>query len=547
LIGVGAEDVFNHRDHTKSIFASNENMKKFLISFPSKKVLCAGFFIFLGSLACSVADSQVTEMVTEPSRSPASATYTLHVTITPSASPTAAPPTPTIQITETRGTPTPDAIRPTPQFRDTFETHVVRVGDTLNALAKQYGVAMTQIQEANGIPDPNLLGVGQILTIPPPTPEAPGPSFKVIPDSELVYGPSTIDLESILSIIYLESPLTNYWEEVDNEILDGPAILQIVAENYSVNPRLLLAILEFQSRWVRGDSQELGFDLYPIGWYDPAKKGLFSQLSWAADQLNAGFYRWRAGWIGPYIFPDGRVVPPGPGVNAGTVGVQYLFSQLYSVEEWRHVIDQKGFSLTYESLFGDPFERAIEPLIPPDLVQPPLELPFERGVLWSFTGGPHSAFGNYNEWAALDFAPSSNTPGCSPSPEWVVAAAPGVVVRSERGQVIQDLGEDGNEQTGWVLFYLHVDSWERVAEGTFLEAGDRIGHPSCEGGISTGTHLHIARKYNGLWINTDSSIPFNLGGWIPRSAGRAYEGSLIRGDDELRACSCRASYNQISR
>jgi LasA protease len=166
--------------------------------------------------------------------------------------------------------------------------------------------------------------------------------------------------------------------------------------------------------------------------------------------------------------------------------------------------------------------------------------------MWSYTGGPHSAFGNSNEWAALDFAPSSNTPGCYPSAEWVVAVADGVVVRSERGQVIQDLGEDGYEQTGWVIFYLHIDTWERVPEGTYLFAGDRIGHPSCEGGISTGTHLHIARKYNGLWIEADGPVPFNLGGWIPKSAGYPYEGSLIRGDEELRACACRASYNQLS-
>ncbi len=522
-------------------------MKKSLVLFLSKKVLWASFLLLAGILACSVADNQVTEWVTEAPHNSPSATPTQLPTFTPTVSPTVVPPTSTIEMIELRGTPTPDAVRPTPKLRDTSEMHVVRIGDTLNGLAKQYGVAMSQIQDVNGIQDPDLLGVGQVLIIPPPTPEPPGPSLKLIPDSEHVYGPSAIDIDSIMSVISPESPLANYWEEVEYEIVEGPDILQIVAESYSVNPRLLLAILEFQSRWVRGDSQELGFDLYPIGWYEPDRKGLFSQLSWAADQLNSGFYRWRAGWVGPYIFPDGRVVPPGPGVNAGTVGVQYLFSQLFSVEEWRQVVDQNGFSLTYESLFGDPFDHAIEPLIPPDLKQPPLELPFEGGVLWSFTGGPHSAFGNYNEWAALDFAPSSNTPGCAPSAEWVVAAAPGVVVRSERGQVIQDLGEDGHEQTGWVLFYLHIDSWERVSEGTYLEVGDRIGHPSCEGGISTGTHLHIARKYNGLWINTDGPVPFDLGGWIPKSAGRAYEGSLIHGDEELRACSCRASYNQISR
>jgi murein DD-endopeptidase MepM/ murein hydrolase activator NlpD len=405
---------------------------------------------------------------------------------------------------------------------------------------------MGQIQVANGLADPNLLAIGQILVIPPPTPEAPGPSHKIVPDSELVYGPSAIDIDSILEVISSESSLANYYEEVDDVMMTGVEIIQMTAENYSVNPRLLLAVLEFQSRWVRGNSVDIGFDLFPVGWYDEDRIGLASQIYWAADQLNAGFYRWRAGWLGPYIFPDGRIVPPGPGVNAGTVAVQFLFSQLYSVEEWREIVGEDGFSLTYESMFDDPFAESIEPLLPPDLTQPTLQLPFEKGVMWSFTGGPHSAFGNTGPWAALDFAPSSNTPGCYPSREWVTAVAEGVVLRSERGQVIQDLGEDGHEQTGWVIFYLHIDTFERVPEGTYLNVGDRIGHPSCEGGISTGSHLHIARKYNGVWIETEGATPFDLGGWLPKSTGYAYEGTLSLGEEELRACACRASYNQIS-
>jgi murein DD-endopeptidase MepM/ murein hydrolase activator NlpD len=509
-------------------------------------ILIVIFILLAGMLACSRGDSQITRIESQLQRSTLVATATLIPTSTPTTAPTEVPPMPTLEQDPVRPSPTPDAVRPSPEFRTSTETHVVRYGDTLNYLANRYGVASSLIQVANGLNNPNLLAIGQILTIPPPTPEAPGPSFKILPDSELVYGPSVLDIESILKVISPESSLATYFEEVDDVMMTGPEIIQMTAENYSVNPRLLLAVLEFQSRWVRGDREDIGFDMFPIGWYDEDRKGLASQIYWAADQLNAGFYRWRAGWLGPYVFPDGRVVPPGPGVNAATVAVQYLFSQLYSVEEWRQIVTENGFSLTYESLFGDPLVDPIEPLIPPDLAQPTLALPFEQNVQWSFTGGPHSAFGNRGPWAALDFAPSSNTPGCYASIEWVTAVAEGVVVRSERGQIIQDLGADGLEQTGWVIFYLHIDTYERVPEGTYLQVGDRIGHPSCEGGISTGSHLHIARKYNGVWIETEGAVPFVLGGWASKTAGYAYEGSLIKGDEELKACACRASYNQIS-
>jgi hypothetical protein len=60
--------------------------------------------------------------------------------------------------------------------------------------------------------------------------------------------------------------------------------------------------------------------------------------------------------------------------------------------------------------------------------------------------------------------------------------------------------------------------------------GDRLGHPSCEGGIATGTHVHIARKFNGEWIAAAGPVPFNLSGWIAVAGEAAYKGFLVRGD-----------------
>lgn len=463
-----------------------------------------------------------------------------------SANPPTKPP-PTLPAETYLFTPTPDAVRPTPALRSEAETYVVQYGDSLSVIAYRFGVSPAAVMRANGISDPNLLAIGQVLTIPAPSPSEPGPANKILPDSELVDGPAAIYFDLFSEVSAHGGWLSEYQEEIDGRLLTGAEIVQKVSERYSVNPRLLLALLEQQSGWLTRRDLTGALRRYPMGFVATGWEGLFAQLSWAADMLNKGYYQWRAGWAGPYILADGAVVIPGPGLNAGTVGVQEFFSQLYGGADWRQVVGPEGFAATFERLYGNPFERRVEPLLPPGLSQPPMELPFESGVTWSFTGGPHSAWGDWAAWAALDFAPPGFAYGCVLSDAWVTAVADGVILRAENGEVVQDLDGDGYEQTGWDVLYMHIESRERVLPGVYLKAGERVGHPSCEGGVTTGTHVHLARKYNGEWIPADGPIPFNLSGWISAGLGEPYDGLLLRGTDRLEACACRNDANQITR
>lgn len=106
------------------------------------------------------------------------------------------------------------------------------------------------------------------------------------------------------------------------------------------------------------------------------------------------------------------------------------------------------------------------------------------------------------------------------------------MVRSERGVVVLDLDGDGHEQTGWAVLYLHIAARERVPVGQHLYPGERIGHPSCEGGIATGTHVHLARKFNGsgspptgrcpsCWTagSPTAAVPLTKAGWKRKGGG----------------------------
>lgn len=55
-------------------------------------------------------------------------------------------------------------------------THVVQRGDTLYSIARRYGVTVQSLVQANGILNPNLIYVGQRLSIPGATAPAPTPT-----------------------------------------------------------------------------------------------------------------------------------------------------------------------------------------------------------------------------------------------------------------------------------------------------------------------------------------------------------------------------------
>ena len=86
-------------------------------------------------------------------------------TATPTPSPTPSPtptpePTPSVSPTPT-ASPTPPST-PAPSVR----IYVVQPGDTLSAIAARFGVSVQAIINANGLANPNTLGIGQRLVIP---------------------------------------------------------------------------------------------------------------------------------------------------------------------------------------------------------------------------------------------------------------------------------------------------------------------------------------------------------------------------------------------
>ena len=503
----------------------------------------------LAGLACARAD--VPALAETPAGSP-SASHATEVAVVTRPPPTigvSASPTPTPHQPEPVLSPT---LPPTPTLpaegQPESVLYAAQPGDTLRALAVRFGVLPQDIQSSSLLsPDEeSLIDPDQLLFIPRRLGET-GPADRVIPDSEVVDSPHAADFEANAIAEQYGGYLSRYQEYLGNRWYDGPDVVELAARDNSFNPRLLLALLEYLAGWVTDAARPLGDAWqYPIGQKDPQIHGLYRQLTWLSNALGEGYYGWRSGTLTELTFEDGSVVRLAPELNAGTVALQYVLARYSSGREWAAAVGPDGFVATYRSLLGDPWSY-VHPLYEPGLHQPPMILPFLPGHVWAFTGGPHGAWEKDAAWAALDFSPPSVEPGCVESSEWVVAAAPGLIVRSGGGVVVLDLDGDGREQTGWVLLYLHIASRGRVAAGAFVEEGDLIGHPSCEGGIASGTHVHLARKYNGEWVLADGPLPFELSGWVAEAGSKAYQGALVNGDRRVLACPCASFETRIWR
>lgn len=451
--------------------------------------------------------------------------------------------------------PTPNATTP---FLDIPTSHIVQSGDTLSGIASSYGVTLDALLSVNTSLDPNILSIGQEITL-PDVPEQYTPNFKILPDSRLIRAPGSRNFDIYSFIATQPGYIRNATDIVELSIENGARFPQTetaaqvvdrVAREYSVDARILLAVLEFRSGWLSNPQPLDSLLTRPIvsAATSPTGEGLYKQLSWVANELNHGYYGWKYRSLSTLTFADGTRYLFNPELNPATISVQYMLSLDGTQQSvWQNEVNLNGLYSIYVQYFGNPFADAVEPLVPANIQQPILTLPFEAGVEWLYTGGPHGGWGSGSAWSSLDFAPSEErTDGlfCYIADSWLTAVAPGIVARAGEGVLVLDLDGDGDESTGWSIMYLHLASEGLAQEGIRVNTGDRLARPSCAGGFSSATHVHISRRFNGEWLPADCQSclpsnpvpPFVMGGWTTIGLeGQYYQGFMQNGATQIQA------------
>jgi hypothetical protein len=174
-----------------------------------------------------------------------------------------------------------------------------------------------------------------------------------------------------------------------------------------------------------------------------------------------------------------------------------------------------------------------------------LHLPWSAGETWFLTSGPHSS-----KRSALDFAPPNLNPrtgqtyddACSRKrgdAYWVRAAADGHFTAVLRAgcPCVQIEHADGTTTN---YFHLRRSSVKKLGfkVGDPVQAGQALGHPSCEVGpkvcgtthAPSGVHVHFHRSdaATGARLPADGMV---ISGWKVKALGRERDGMMTKGDE----------------
>ena len=247
----------------------------------------------------------------------------------------------------------------TPTFDVPAVLYYAQSGDAAAALAGRFGIDPSEIHSDGQLQQLGFIAPGTLLILPDRISEPTSPDDQLIPDSELVFSGTAADFDIDAYVQVAGGKLSTHSEYLGSTgwTTGSQAITRLAYEN-SINPRLLLALLEYESRWTRGDAVDAVHRDYPMGYINLYYKGLFGQMLWTVNQLSIGYYGWRSGTLTDLKFPDGSRLRLNPALNAGTVAIQYLFSKQHSRSQWAQMIDPgNGFLAVYTNMFGDPWAR----------------------------------------------------------------------------------------------------------------------------------------------------------------------------------------------
>ena len=292
---------------------------------------------------------------------------------------------------------------------------------------------------------------------------------------------------------------TNFFAGLNSELQAKQETILHFAGYASINPELLLALMEQQSQLVTNPTAEA----LQRPFADLSDEvGFEAQLRDVTNRLSHTFYAYKRFAQSSQQFNQDvasfalvdmfimRQKPVGPRRPRKGKKITALMSA-YEV-----VTGKPSIQLTQKQVSA-PQRQALSAQ-PQAQVAFSMNLPWPRGYAW-FSGGAHSNTGSGYPYSSLDF--NNGSGGWGSNTPWVQAAHEGTVTRYSQCNIRI------THPSGYATNYYHMDALQFYS-GDYISAGSWIGRYAnnqstalCQGGQSTGPHVHFSLLYNGQYVS----------------------------------------------
>ncbi|MBU2968251.1 M23 family metallopeptidase [Pseudoalteromonas sp. C2R02] len=268
----------------------------------------------------------------------------------------------------------------------------------------------------------------------------------------------------------------------------------------SINPKILIALMDQQSEIL--NNAKLNAFTTPFGQLS-TKKGFDNQLQDIALRLSKHFYLFLEAQENNNITTNKL-----KNTTAATVSISNLL-KLSKANTFK--IDTKTTS-NFVNHFHQLFTQNKDSLLLQNaLIEPDnkvnnintaanfyMSFPWPSGYAW-YSGGAHSNTGSGYPYSSLDF--NNNSGGWGSNTPWIQASHGGVVTK------YSNCNMRITHSSGYATSYYHMDNLQ-YRTGDSVQTGAWLGRYAnnkqtalCEGGQSSGPHVHFSLLYNGRYTS----------------------------------------------
>ena len=157
----------------------------------------------------------------------------------------------------------------------TLVDYIAQSGDTLPALAAHFNTTISEIKAANPIipQDVTTLPPGFPMQIPIYYQSIWSSPFQIIPDIAFVYGPGDVGFDIVQFVNSQPGWLKSTRAAIGDRMRSGGEVVLYVSEMFSISPRLLLSILEYQTGALTKIDPPENINGYLLGYEEALHKG----------------------------------------------------------------------------------------------------------------------------------------------------------------------------------------------------------------------------------------------------------------------------------